>query len=114
MIIFNRKRDKRAWGEDGERQAEESEKTPDNILQLPAGRPAKAVSEHTVSGAAGESRAGCLAGTHANTSEIFGSNSCFLHFETVFNVLNVLMPLNSNKYYFGELCFCAYLRTARL
>lgn len=64
---FGRKRDQRARGADGERQAEESEKAPDNLLQLPAGRPAEAVSEHSVPGAAGESRAGCLAGTHANT-----------------------------------------------
>lgn len=68
---FNRKGDKRAWGEDGERQAEESEETPDNLLQLPAGRPAEAVSKHTVSGSAGESRAGRLDGTHANTGEIY-------------------------------------------
>lgn len=69
---FSRKRNNRVWSEDGERQAEESEETPNNILQLPAGRPAEAVSEHTVPGAAGESRAGCLAGTHANTGEILG------------------------------------------
>lgn len=67
---FDRKRDKRAWGEDGEREAEESEKTSDNLLQLPAGRPAEAVSEYAVSGAAGESRAGCLAGTHTDTGGI--------------------------------------------
>lgn len=71
FLFFNRKRDKRAWGEDGEWQAEESEKTPDNLLQLPAGRLAEAVSEHTVPGAAGESRTGRLAGANANTGGIF-------------------------------------------
>ena len=79
-VIFYRKRDKRARGEDGERQAEESEETPDDLLELPAGRPAEALSEHTVPGAAGESRAGRLAGTHANTGGISTSNSCLTHF----------------------------------
>lgn len=67
---LDRKRDQRARGEDGERQAEEGEKAPDHLLQLPAGRTAAAVSEHTVPGAAGESRAGGVAGTHANTGGI--------------------------------------------
>lgn len=65
-----RKGNYRARGEDGERQAEESEEAPDDLLQLPAGRPAEALPEHTVPGAAGESRAGCLAGAHANTGGI--------------------------------------------
>lgn len=76
-MFFDRQRDKWAWSEDGEREAEESEKTSDNLLQLPAGRPAEAVSEHTVPGAAGESRAGCLAGTHADTGGILNK----IHFE---------------------------------
>lgn len=70
IYLFNRKGSNRARGEDGEREAQESQKTPDNLLQLPAGRLAEEVSEHTVPGAAGESRAGRLAGTHANTGGI--------------------------------------------
>ncbi|CAG11110.1 unnamed protein product [Tetraodon nigroviridis] len=38
-------------------------------LQLPAGRPAEALPEHTVPGAAGEGRAGRLAGGHANAGQ---------------------------------------------
>lgn len=70
VIIFNRKRNQRTRSEDGERQAEESEETPDYLLQLPARRSVEALSGHAVSGAAGESRAGRRAGTHANTGEI--------------------------------------------
>lgn len=69
-VYFARKRDKWAWGEDGERQTKESEKTPDDLLEFPAGRSAEAVSEHTVPGAAGESRAGGVAGTHADTGGV--------------------------------------------
>lgn len=90
-----RKRNNRAWGEDGKWQAEESEKTPDHLLQLPARRPAEAVSEHTVSGAAGESRAGRITGTHANAGEILHhSISCNISVLNCnyFNVLNIWNP----------------------
>lgn len=70
LIFTIRKRHKRARGEDGEREAEESEETPDHLLQLPAGRPTEEVPEHAVSGAAGESRARCFPWTHANTGGI--------------------------------------------
>lgn len=71
FLFFSiRKGNNRARGEDGERQAEESEEAPDDLLQLPAGRPAEALPEHTVPGPAGESRAGRLAGAHANTGGV--------------------------------------------
>lgn len=87
----NREGDQRARSEDGERQAEEGEEAPDHLLQLPAGRPAAAVPEHAVPGAAGESRAGRVARSHANTGgiiflkhplmDIFIRFTCFKHEE---------------------------------
>lgn len=69
FFIIIRERVKWAWGKDGEREAEEGEEASDHLFQLPARRLAEEVSEHAVPGAAGESRACSLAGTHTNTGE---------------------------------------------
>lgn len=65
--FLNRKRGSWAWGEDGEWQAQESQEASNHLLQLPAGRSAEEVSEHSIPRAARESWARSFIGTHANT-----------------------------------------------
>ena len=66
-MLFYRKRNRRARGEDGERQAQEGPKTAHHLLELPARGAAEEVPEHTVPRAARESRARGVSGSHTNT-----------------------------------------------
>lgn len=56
-------------GPDGQREAEESAKAPDHLLQLPAGSAAEEIPVGAVFGPAGASRAGGTAGPDADAGQ---------------------------------------------
>lgn len=72
FCICFRERDCRARNKNGQWKTEESPQTAHNLLQFPVGGFAEALSEHSVSRSAGESRARRVSGAYTDTGMFTG------------------------------------------